>query len=51
MQQLSPSSEHDLQVSLQGGKPQYVYFHLLLESSDLDIIKVLNKRVFANRAD
>jgi len=45
------ASSRDLLNSFHGGKPQDVYFHLQLESPDLDIIKALNKIVFANRAD
>jgi len=34
-----------------GEKTQDVYFHLLLESYDLDIIKALNKINFTNCAN
>jgi len=45
------TSTRDLLLSFQGGKPQDVFFQLQLESTDLDLIKALNKNVFANRAD
>jgi len=50
VQPFSLASSRDLALSFQGGKPQDVYFHLQLELLDLDIIKALNKMIFANRA-
>ena len=44
------TSTRDFILSFQGGKPQDVFFHIQFESTDLDIIKALNKIVFANRA-
>ena len=44
------TSTHDLRLSFHGGKPQDVFLQLQLESTDLDIIKALNKNIFANRA-
>jgi len=44
------TSTRDLHLPFHGGKPQDVLFHLQLESMDLDIIKALNKNIFANRA-
>ena len=41
----------DLLFSFHEEFPYDVYFHLLLESRDLDIIKALNKMDLANRAD
>ena len=45
------TSTRDMLLSFHGGKSQDVYFNLLLESRDLDIIKALNKTDFANCVD
>ena len=44
------TSTRDFLLSFREGKRQDVFFQLQLESTDLDIIKALNKNVFANRA-
>ena len=50
MQPCLLTSTHDLLLSFHGGKPQDVLFQLQLESTDLEIMKALNKNAFANRA-